>query len=137
VDPQVAQTLVALERKLGDLERELNAIGGREPNATGERGAGAGAAGRAQSVGGGAPGSAEERVERPIPPTVLVDEAVEQRFSMEARETVYGEIPATKDERQTIELAELVRFRETMRRTLDGLIEEYSRLLSLKPPSDA
>jgi hypothetical protein len=129
VDQEVAQTLAALERKLGDLERELNAIGGRETAAA--------SAAPPHSGGSGAPGSSGERVERPIPPTVLVDEAVEQRFSMEARETVYGEIPATKDERQTIDLAELVRFRDTMRRTLDGLVEEYSRLLSLQPPSDA
>jgi hypothetical protein len=129
VDPQVAQTLAALERKLGDLERELNAIGGRE--------AGSAGAAPAQSVGSGVPGSSEEHIERAIAPTVLVDEAVEQRFSMEARETVYGEIPATKDARQTIDLAELVRFRETMQRTLQSLIDEYSRLLSLKPPPDA
>jgi hypothetical protein len=52
---------------------------------------------------------------------------------MEAQETAFGEIPATKDERQAIELGELVRFREEMQRTLQGLIDEYSRLLSLRP----
>lgn len=70
-------------------------------------------------------------------PSIIVDEAVEQRYSMAARETIYGEIPATRDSHDSIDLAELVRFRDTMRRTLDGLIEEYSRLLSLRPPSDA
>jgi hypothetical protein len=68
---------------------------------------------------------------------VLVDEAVEQRFSMEAQETVFGEIPATKDERRSIELEDLVRFKEQMQVTLQGLIDEYSRLLSLRPPTDA
>lgn len=65
---------------------------------------------------------------------MLVDEAVDQRFSMEAQETVYGEIPATKDERQSIELADLVRFKERMQSTLQGLIDEYSGLLSIEPP---
>jgi hypothetical protein len=62
---------------------------------------------------------------------------VERRYSMEARETVFGEIPATKDERQSIDLAELVRFKAKMQATLQGLIDEYSELLSLKPPTDA
>jgi hypothetical protein len=111
VDPEVAQTLSALERKLAELEHELGAVSGRQD-------------GTAVPHPPGAPG-------------VLVDEAVQQRFSMEARETVYGEIPATKDERQAIDLGELVSFKETMQRTLQDLIDRYSRLLSLKPPPDA
>jgi len=39
-------------------------------------------------------------------------------------------------EHRSIDVADLVRFKETMQRTLQGLIDEYSRLLSLKPPSD-
>lgn len=70
-------------------------------------------------------------------PGVLVDEAIEQRFSMDAQETVFGEIPATKDDRQSIELADLVRFKEKMQATLQGLIDEYSQLLSLRPPTDS
>jgi hypothetical protein len=124
VDPQVAQTLAALERKLADLERELGAISGRGDGASPEQ---------PQQF---SRWSAQPAEMPPRPPAVLVDEAVEQRFSMEARETVYGEIPATKDERRAIDLAELVRFKETMQRTLQGLIDEYTRLLSLKPPSD-
>jgi hypothetical protein len=112
VDPHVAQTLAALERKLADLERELNSLGAR-------------------------PDGAQAPAPAPRPPTALVDEAIEQRFSMEARETVYGEIPASKDERRTIDLAELVAFKETMQRALQGLIDEYSRLLSLEPPSES
>jgi hypothetical protein len=42
---------------------------------------------------------------------------------------------ATPTERQSIDVADLVEFREKMRRTLDGLIAEYSRLLSPKPPA--
>lgn len=65
-----------------------------------------------------------------------MDEAVEQRYAMEARETIYGEIPATRDRHETIDLAELVRFKETMQQTLQGLIDEYGRLLSLRSPAD-
>jgi hypothetical protein len=42
---------------------------------------------------------------------------------------------ATPTERQSIDMADLVEFREKMQRTLDGLIAEYSRLLSPKPPA--
>jgi hypothetical protein len=106
VDPDVAQTLAALERKLSELERELTSIG-RERSAPAQ--------------GSGPPSG------------VLVDEAMEQRFSMESQETVFGEIPATKDERQSIDLEDLVRFRDKLQSTLQGLIDEYSQLLSLKP----
>lgn len=119
MDQEVAQTLAALERKLAELERELTAIGrDNAPPAT--------------TTPAITPAS-------DIMPSsgMLVDEAVEQRFSMEARETVYGEIPATKDRRQSIDLADLVRFKEEMQSTLQGLIDEYSRLLSLQPPSES
>jgi hypothetical protein len=111
VDQEVANTLAALERKLGELELELTSIGRRDAQ--------------------------PQPQPQPQAPGVLVDEAAEQRYSMEARETVYGEIPATRDERQSIDLADLVRFRERMQHTLQELIDEYSRLLSLKPPTDA
>jgi hypothetical protein len=128
VDHEVAKTLAELELKLRDLERELASVGRRaaEPPAY------------------PAP---------PPPPGHLVDEALERRpeaperrydalerqperrYSMEAQETAFGEIPATKDEREAIELSELVRFKEEMQRTLQGLIDEYGRLLSLRPRS--
>lgn len=164
MDPQVAQTLAALERKLADLERELSALGhghGGEaasehaaaPAATAIRPVGSPAGPAPAAFASGAPAAyasgapappmsspAPPQTAAPHPPAVpgmLVDEALERRYSMEARETVYGEIPATKDERQTIDMAELVRFKETMQRTLGILIDEYSRLLSLKLPTDA
>jgi hypothetical protein len=142
VDRDVAHTLAALERKLAELERELTHIsrGGADP--------GEAAALYSQAVAGVGredvltsgfatsepPSQPPTWPERPPGPGVLVDEAVEQRYSMEAQETVFGEIPATKDERQSIELEELVRFREKMQSTLQGLIDEYSRLLSIRPP---
>ncbi len=52
---------------------------------------------------------------------------------MEAQETAFGEIPATRDEHETIDLAELVRFRDRLQHTLGELIDEYNRLLSLGP----
>lgn len=135
MDPDVAQTLAALERKLADLEHELTSIGGRDSDT--------GTYVRAAPDAVSAPGAGTVSEVRAS--GVLVDEAVEQRFSMDAQETVFGEIPATKDERQSslpqssssIDLADLVRFKERMQTTLQGLIDEYSRLLSLKPPTDA
>jgi hypothetical protein len=131
---------MALERKLADLERELTHVnrdslhpqdagGGSSPvvSALGEVHQDT-PSGETQDASGTNTGSAGG---------VLIDEAVERRYSMEARETVFGEIPATKDVRQAIDLADLVRFRERMQITLQGLIDEYSQLLSLKPPTDA
>ena len=43
--------------------------------------------------------------------------------------------PAAVEESQSIDLAELVRFREKLASTMDALIDEYSRLLSVEPPS--
>ncbi|MFZ1155183.1 MAG: hypothetical protein WAN93_09790 [Solirubrobacteraceae bacterium] len=43
--------------------------------------------------------------------------------------------PAAVEENQSIDLAELVRFRDKLASTMDGLIEEYSRLLSVDAPS--
>jgi hypothetical protein len=144
VDQEVAKTLGELEFKLRELERELTSIGQSQTQA-GEP--------LAPAPGGPQTSSIDRPPSPPIgepppppvspPPTPaagepmgrLVDEAVEQRFSMEARETVYGEIPATKDRQEAIDLAELVRFKETMQRTLQSLIDQYSRLLSLEPPS--
>jgi len=147
VDQEVAKTLAELELKLRELERELASIGRRAteppppppppPPTT------------------PAPPSRptppiHPQPQSPLPPPIapnwppspsapgrLVDEAAEReserRYSMETQETAFGEIPATKDEREAIELGELVRFREEMQRTLQGLIDEYSRLLSLRP----
>ena len=74
---------------------------------------------------------------------------IERDWTVEVRETAYGEIPipppcapvphhpyaATPTERQSVDIADLVEFKEKMQRTLDGLIAEYSRLLSPKPPA--
>jgi hypothetical protein len=42
---------------------------------------------------------------------------------------------AAAEENQSVDLAELVRFRDKLAGTMDELIAEYSRLLDLKPPS--
>jgi hypothetical protein len=124
MDREVARTLGELESKLRELERELTSIGRRATEPT--------------------PRAPLPPMQHTAPPTVpgsgrLVDEALERqperRYSMEAQETAFGEIPATKAESETIDLAELVRFKQTMQETLDGLIGEYSRLLSLRAPS--
>jgi len=156
VDQEVAKTLGELELKLRELERELTSIGRQtqvgEPPAPPPGGPPIGTPsapliGTPPTPPTGSP-MTPPIAEPPPPPAGppptpaageptgrLVDEAIEQRFSMEARETVYGEIPATKDRHEAIDLAELVRFKETMQRTLQDLIDQYSRLLSLKPPS--
>lgn len=43
--------------------------------------------------------------------------------------------PAAVEENQSIDLAELARFRDKLASTMDALIDEYSRLLSVEPPS--
>jgi hypothetical protein len=142
VDHEVAQTLAALERKLAELERELTSIGRSSDSGSSGVRAGDVHSGDARSGEAGfppvhstGPGSHTAASPGPAPASgVLVDEAVEQRFSMEVRETPYGEIPAAKEQRQAIDLADLVRFKEKMQSTLQGLIDEYSRLLSLEPP---
>jgi hypothetical protein len=145
VDQEVAKTLAELELKLRELERELASIGRRasEPPAPPPRPT---APSRPippihpQTQSSPPPPAAPNWSPRPSAPGRLVDEAVEReperRYSMEAQETAFGEIPATKDEREAIELSDLVRFKEEMQRTLQGLIDEYSRLLSLRPRSD-
>lgn len=147
MDQEVAHTLAELERKLAQLERELTSIGRRatppaaSPPASGGPDAGAAPPGPGSEA-TEMPPEAFHRGASPTPwtppaPSVLVDEAVEQRFSMEVRETPYGEIPAARDERRSIDLADLVRFRDRMQRTMNELIDEYSRLLSLRPPPGA
>ena len=130
MDREVARTLGELELKLRELERELTSIGRRSSDPPPR-----------------APLPQKQHSSPPPPPAQLatptagriVDEALElqpeRRYSMEAQETAFGEIPATKDKREAIDLAELVRFKHTMQETLEGLIGEYSRLLSLRPPS--
>jgi hypothetical protein len=130
MDREVARTLGELELKLRELERELTSIGRRASDPPPRE-----------------PLPPQQHGWPPPPPVQpampgpgrIVDEALdfqsERRYSMEAQETAFGEIPATKDERETIDLAELVRFKHTMQETLEGLIGEYSRLLSLRPPS--
>lgn len=138
MDEEVARTLGELELKLRELERELTAIGQSQaqpgehmaPPPPPHRHAQAGApVPPPPPLGGSATPAISDMTGR------LVDEAIEQRFSMESRETVYGEIPATKDRHEAIDIADLVRFKETMQRTLQGLIDQYSRLLSIEPPS--
>jgi hypothetical protein len=130
MDREIARTLGELELKLRELERELTSIGRRASDRPPR-----------------APLRPQQHSSPPPPPLQpampepgrIVDEALElqseRRYSMEAQETAFGEIPATKDKRETIDLAELVRFKHTMQETLEGLIGEYSRLLSLRPSS--
>jgi hypothetical protein len=157
VDQEVARTLAELELKLRELERELTSVGRRQDADPAQARAPEPArvyspvpphtASVPPHAYAGPPLGGPPRVPVPAPPPPpppppppgrLVDEVVEppeRRYSMEPQQTAYGEIPATRDERQAIDLGELVRFRETMQRTLQGLIDEYTRLLSLKPPS--
>ena len=133
MDHEVAKTLAELECKLRELERELMSIGRRTAEPQPPRAPAPPAFQRAEP----APPPPPSPPPPPPPPGRLVDEAVEtrteRRYSLDTQETAFGEIPAARDERETIELGELVRFKEEMQQTLQGLIDEYSRLLSLRP----
>jgi hypothetical protein len=211
VDQEVAKTLGELELKLQELERELTSIGHRDTprhrdnlphgqaNAPGrlideaverERGQEGDAQERtaeeAVAVGDGFGGPAVWGGEE-VP--AQAGGTVERDWTVEVRETAYGEIPipppqapgtsqapwpptqasqympprapapsqahssshvpapphtspiahhpyaTTPTERQPVDVADLVEFKEKMQRTLDALIDEYSRLLSPKPPA--
>lgn len=159
MDQEVAKTLAELELKLRELERELASIGRRaaepapptpepppaprqpppfrpQPPSLGTPPI------HPRQPPAGPPPPGPPPIS-PLPPPAtpppgrLVDEAAgrlaERRYSMEAQETAFGEIPATRDEHGEIDLGELVMFREKMQHTLQGLIDEYSRLLSQRP----
>ncbi len=118
MDQEVAKTLGELELKLQELERELTSIGRRD-----------------------------SRAEWPRTPGKLIDEAVERELEPNAPPPApppHEHPPPAPPphehpphEHRSIEVADLVRFKETMQRTLQGLVDEYSRLLSLEPPPDA
>ncbi|HEX3692683.1 MAG TPA: hypothetical protein VHU13_05010 [Solirubrobacteraceae bacterium] len=145
MDHEVARTLAELELKLRELERELTELGRQTAEPTE---AAASVTPPTTSLPFAPPAGGQAPRPKPLTPGRLVDEAAELppppaieatpasralRYSMEAQETAFGEIPATHDEQASIDLAELVRFRETLQQTLQGLIDEYSRLLSLRP----
>jgi hypothetical protein len=212
VDQEVAKTLSELELKLQELERALTSLGQRDTprrsdttlphgqaNAPGrlideafegerEQGSDEGrdpqertaeeAVADGDGFGGPAVWGGEE-----VP--AQAGATVERDWSVEVRETAYGEIPIpppraidaaqtewppaptpphvsepprahsasqvpppphapplghhpyapAPTERQSVDVAELVEFKEKLQRTLDGLIAEYGRLLSPKPPA--
>lgn len=221
MDQEVAKTLGELELKLQELERELTSLGHRDaPRGQSEvayehASAPGGLIDEAierdrKSVGDGEDRTAEEAVAdgdgfggpavwggEEVP--AQAGTTVERDWTVEVRETAYGEIPIpppqdpgpgssaqwppapasshtpppssvytspqsvyaspqvhpsppqaapayaspvphhpyadTPTERRSIDMADLVEFREKLQRTMDGLIAEYSRLLSPKPPA--
>jgi hypothetical protein len=164
VDQEVEKTLGELELKLQELERELTTIGRRDTPAeplhapgklideaverdgdsTGETEAEPrpddAAAVDGDAFGGPAMFGGEE-----VP--AQAGATIERDWTVEVRETAYGEIPAQPPpaphpphapplpEPQSIDVTDLVRFKEKMQHTMEELIDEYSELLSLKPPS--
>ncbi|HEX4838163.1 MAG TPA: hypothetical protein VFV03_06540 [Solirubrobacteraceae bacterium] len=112
MDQEVTKTLGELELKLQELERELTSIGRRDTPT--------------------APLDVPEK---------LIDEAVEGQLDPESPQAEapppppYTPHAPSPPEQQAIDVADLVRFKEKMERTMEELIDEYSRLLSLKPPS--
>jgi hypothetical protein len=109
VDQEVAKTLGELELKLQELERELTSIGDRDTPA------------------------------KPLDiPGQLIDEAMESVEAKSPPVTPPPPVtpsPPVTEERASLDVVALVGFRDKLARTMDELIEEYSRLLSLKPPS--
>jgi hypothetical protein len=114
VDQEVAKTLGELELKLQELERELTSIGHRDGQAT------------------------------PKAPGTLIDEAVEAQPPAPPPVITPTPTPPAPpppdprradavEESRAVDLAELVRFRDKLARTMDELIDEYSRLLPTEP----
>jgi hypothetical protein len=158
VDQEVAKTLGDLELKLAQLERELMSVGRREAPAedaseqaelTTRRTGTAGklideaveqsdynsqsgpADGRPSIPVPFSPGPVFERVEPPSPP---------HSPAVETHPRTWPPAPSHQppaEQRQSIDIADLVRFRDKLARTMDELIAEYSRLLSLQPPGSS
>jgi hypothetical protein len=85
------------------------------------------------------PGPVFEKLEPPYPPhsqppSPPHSPAVETRSPSEPP-APSRQPPA--EQRQSIDIADLVRFRDKLARTMDELIAEYSQLLSLQPPGSS
>lgn len=112
MDTEVARTLAELERKLGDLERALSGAARQEPT-------------------GGLAGGAR-----------LVDERLEGLDSA-VPATGPGPAPTTpppfSEQRsdESIELAELARFRDRLEQTMRDLLADYERVIRLRGASEA
>jgi hypothetical protein len=147
MDQEVAKTLGELELKLQQLERELTSIGNRgerarppqtqgrlvdeavepptgQPGETAER-APARAGVESEAFGGPAVFGGEELPARAETP-------VGEGWTVDVRETAYGEISGAPSPPAdaSLDIPELVRFRDKLARTMNELIDEYSRLLS-------
>jgi hypothetical protein len=127
VDQEVAKTLGELELKLQELERELTSIGGRDTPA------------KPLDIPGQLIDEAMESVEAespPVTPPGLVTPPPPAPQPPQPPVTPPGPpSPPVTEERASLDVVALVGFRDKLARTMDELIEEYSRLLSLKPPS--
>jgi hypothetical protein len=158
VDQEVAKTLGDLELKLAQLEHELTSIGRREtPTQATDPGTRQTEPSTRQTT--WQTSTPVERASTPEATTSgggrLVDEAIESnplqhgfvaeeikpnplqhRFVAEEHPPLEPPRPFS-EERQSIDIADLVRFRDKLARTMDELIDEYSRLLSLQPPGQA
>jgi hypothetical protein len=109
VDSEIARTLVELERKLEELERALTSIGAQRREG-------------APGYGGGAR---------------LIDESLDVQAG--AAPSPQGAVPAggrpPGDFDESIELAELVRFRDRLERTMRELVEGYEQVIRLRGAS--
>ncbi len=155
MDTEVARTLAELERKLGDLERALSSAARQEP--TGELAGGArlvderleglgpasapAAPGSAPTSGPAAPpisGPAPSYAPIPPPPAPVPGPPPPAPIPGPAAAAP----SATQRSDESIELAELARFRDRLEQTMRDLLADYERVIRLRgasetwPPAD-
>jgi hypothetical protein len=129
VDTEVARTLAELERKLGDLERALSG------------------AVRVEPAGGLASGArlVDERLEElgsaPAPPTPgpspTPGPAPAQAFAPPPPAPIPVPATASQNSDESIELAELARFRDRLEQTMHNLLADYERVIRLRNVSES
>lgn len=152
MDQEVAKTLGELELKLQELERELTSIGRREGQAEQPKTPGTliDEAVERESPADGQPEPAPTPQPPPSsppgpPPPVPPPEPGSPATPPGTPPGLYppssppGPLPpdprrpAAVEESRAVDLAELVRFRDKLARTMDELIDEYSGLLPAEP----
>ncbi len=113
VDTEISRTLVELERKLEELERALTAIGARRRESAGARLVD-------EQLDAGAIATASPPPDAtPSPPSNAPGSGARSSADLD----------------ESIELAELVRFRDRLERTMRALVEDYEQVIRLRGAS--
>jgi ADP-ribose pyrophosphatase YjhB (NUDIX family) len=128
VDTEISRTLVELERKLEELERALTSIGARRREGDGAR-------------------LVDERLDAgAIAPPSSVTASPPRNFTASPPPSVTASPPphaptaggrASAELDESIELSELVRFRDRLERTMRELVEDYEQVIRLRGASSS